>query len=417
MIKVLMVLPAYPPSSAIGGVRNSNFAKYLPEFGVEPIVVSEPWNNELFPVNAPNHIKTYRINKTYNSPLGSFIKKKTSTNRFKSYIKRIVKYWYKEIFVYPDDFISDKSSYLNLCKEIIINEKPDIIYSSAMPVTAHIVASELVNEYNLPWLADFRDLWTQRTYTKHIWLRKFLERRLEIKTMKNATAFLTVSKPLALKLEELHNKKSYVVTNGFEPQDYVSEVKPRKDVFNIVYTGQLYSGKRDPFLIFKALDELISENKVDKNRIELNFYGVHENEQPSISQFEELSEVVRFKDKIPYKESLKIQQEATILLQINSLDKGEKGVYTGKLFEYLGAKRPILAIPKIGGVVDELMLETNAGTVLNSKDEIKNWITDKYIEFISTGNVNYSGNSKVEKYTRKNKTQELSKLIHDINAN
>ena len=416
MKKVLMILHDYPPRNTIGVYRNLYFSKYLLDYGWQPIVITEDWDKESFK-EIPEDIIVYRTSRKVgirnkSVAFSSIVKKH---NKLLRYLKDVLTYWYKELFVYPDDVYSRRNEIIQLCREVMQKEKPDLIYSSAKPVTSHVVASEVSNEFGIPWIADFRDLWTQGTYVKHTFIRQYFERRLEKSCIARACRLITVSQPLAEQLESLHNIKCDVITNGFEPDDFPEKSFIENTIFTISYTGQLYSGKRNPRPLFHAVEELIEEGKIDINNFQINFYGTHVTELPMLNNYNHIPNVLNIYDKVNYKEALDIQQKSTVLLQINANTTIEKGVYTGKLFEYLGAKRPILAIPKIGGVVDELLAETKAGIVVNSRLEIKEQLCLWYNEFISTGKLHYSGDeNKISNYTRRNKCKELRKVFEEF---
>ena len=416
MKKILMILHDYPPRNTIGVYRNLYFSKYLLDYGWQPIIITEDWAEENS-MAIPEEITVYRTSRKNSNGISSTAISSTriKQNKIVRFAKDVLKYWYKEVFQYPDDVYSSRYDTIKLCREVIKKEKPDLIYSSAKPVTSHIVASKLCEEFNLPWVADFRDLWTQGTYVKHTFLRQFFERRLEKSCIANADRLITVSQPLAEQLEELHQIKCSVITNGFEPSDFPKKSKDSSELFTISYTGQLYSGKRNPKPLFDAVEELIQEGKIDTSKFQINFYGTQINELPGLDEYNNLDQVLNIFGKVNYREALDIQQSSTILLQVNAKTTIEKGVYTGKLFEYLGAKRPVLAIPKIGGVVDELLTETNAGIVADNKSDIKLQIEKWYKEFINTGKLEYKGDDDtISNYTRRNKCKELSVLLNEI---
>jgi hypothetical protein len=104
-----------------------------------------------------------------------------------------------------------------------------------------------------------------------------------------------------------------------------------------------------------------------------------------------------------------------VLLLLNWVSTEEKGVYTGKVFEYLGAKRPILAIPRLGGVVDELLKETGAGVSVGTKDEVVRVIRSWYAGFMNSGGVPYKGKGTViSKYTRAAQTEKLARIFEEL---
>ncbi|WP_054864894.1 glycosyltransferase [Methanosarcina barkeri] len=141
-------------------------------------------------------------------------------------------------------------------------KKIDAIISSSSPIISHIIAHDLSEKYNIPWIADLRDLWTQNHYCTHSKIRKVFDKRLELKTLAASDAITTVSSNLASNLRKFHNRKSvYSIPNGYDLEESINTNISLSNKFTITYTGSLYNGKRDPSKLFNALNELIKEKK------------------------------------------------------------------------------------------------------------------------------------------------------------
>lgn len=431
MKKILMVLHVYPPCSAIGALRNVKFAKYLPKYGWEPIVITRYWNDETYPLEEPPGIKVFRTK--YHDRLGIFrrrnrgnnIKKERINSKFfiqdskmkkaREDIRSKIAFLINEIFAYPDEQIGWKNFVLLVGRKVIKEERPNVIFSSSSPVTSHIIASQLSKEFHIPWVADFRDLWTQNHYTNHVFVRKIIERRLEKNTLKNADRLLAVSEPLAEKLEFLHNKKAIVITNGFDLDDYSKSPPPLTQFFSTTYTGAIYKGKRDPSHLFAAIKELLEDKIIEEDKFCVRFFGPGGEYIRQLAATYNIQNVIHCEGVVPYKNSIRAQRESTILLLLNWCCLEEEGVYTGKIFEYLGAQRPILAIPKNNGVVDELLMKTNAGVVAGTKEEVKKVLKKWYIYFKENGTLPYKGEKDViMQYTRERKAKELADVLDNI---
>src|SRR5262249_44784101 len=132
----------------------------------------------------------------------------------------------------------------------------DAILSTAPPITTHAIARQAKLKFKCPWIADFRDLWATNLDNPHEPILHARDRRLEKKYLHSADALVTVSRPWADRLQALYPGKAvHVVTNGFDPDDFVQTFPPSKD-FVISYTGQPYAGRRDPSLLFEVVHEL-----------------------------------------------------------------------------------------------------------------------------------------------------------------
>ena len=296
-----------------------------------------------------------------------------------------------EIFAYPDLQKGWRKHAVEVGKKLLQKESIDDIISSSSPVTSHLIAKDLKSEYRIPWVADLRDLWTQNHFYQYSNLRRLIERKLELKTLSAADALVTVSQPLAKKLKRLHKgKKVYSIPNGFDPGEKGLKV-PLKDSFTMTYTGHVYRRKQDPALLFKALQELFSEKVADSQDVIVDFYGRGYNWLGEDIKKYALQDVVKLHGSISRDKVLKKQRESQILLLLGWNDPQELGIYSGKIFEYLAAQRPILSIGGYKDVVSNLLDETKAGIFINSEEELKSFLVSSFCEWKQKGEVAYNG--------------------------
>mgnify|MGYP003773668271 CR=1 FL=1 len=420
---VLIVSYYFPPRPAIASLRIRGLAKYLSEYGWSPVILTaalpaEPERRFVvvqttYPGGALSSWKRklgFAQDKGFQEQIGITPASREGKVSITSKLVNVA----KAIIAYPDD---EKTWYPFAVSEghkLIKSRKFDAIISSAGPYTCHLIAKELKARHGLPWIADFRDLWTQNHYYSYGPLRLLFERRLELKTLGVADALVTVSEPLAQKLKSLHrNKRVLSITNGFDIDDV--DTAPLTKQLTITYTGQLYQGKRDPALLFQAVSALITEGMIDASQIGIRFFG----EAPywleqEVIQYD-LSEVVSLSSKVPRDVALCKQRESHVLLLLNWDDPSEQGVYTGKVFEYLAAKRPILALGGPGGVVKELLNETNAGVHINALDDLKDLLLLWYKEFKQNSSVSYNGKwNAIEKYSHREMARKFAHLLDQV---
>ena len=344
------------------------------------------------------------------------IKEKTAITSKKSFIDTVFDL-YRAIFAYPDEEKRWKNPAVIVGSQLLKTEKFDVIISSSSPVTAHVVAYELKKEFNIPWIADLRDLWSQNCNYNYGTLRKLIDRKLEIKTLSSANAITTVSGVWANDLIKLHNKKNiYVITNGFDPESVNLPPTELTKSFTITYTGVLYRGKRDPLKLFSALKELTRENIINPNDIEVRFFGPKEEWIEKEIRENNLSNIVKQYGITDRMTSLQKQKESQILLLLNWEDSREKGVYTGKIFEYLAARRPILSVGGSGeDVIEKLIRETKAGFYSVTVNDIKRFLTEAYSEYKIIGKVIFDGDIKeINKYNLKEIAHKFVNLFNSI---
>jgi glycosyltransferase involved in cell wall biosynthesis len=433
MKKVLIIANLYHASPRIPAIT-----KYLPDFGWEPTILTVPIKEDprhrlYFPsgfeekvriIEAPYKGDVFQFwRKLFrffgfntNKSILNQIKEDVGIKSQKSFIDFLFNL-YMTFFAYPDEEKGWIKPALKSATDLFEKEKFDIIISSSSPVTTHIIAHNLKRKYKIPWLADLRDLWTQNHNYNYPWLRKRIEQKLEIKILSIADGIITVSQPLVNKLAKLHvGKKIYTLTNGFDPEKINEPVAKLTEKFTFTYTGQIYSGKQDPLKILVALKELILDRTIDPNDIEVRFYGLENYWLQKEIEKSKLSFVVKQFGLIPREDSLEKQRESQLLLLLNWEDKQEKGIYTGKIFEYLAARRPILATGGFeSGIIEKLLKETRAGVNCSRIEDIKNYFKKFYSEYKKRGRLAYTGSiEKINKYSYKTIAGELANLLNDL---
>ena len=232
--------------------------------------------------------------------------------------------------------------------------------------------------------------------------------------MSAADVLVTVSEPLAQKLRLLHSGKPVIVIpNGYDPDEVVSV--PLTPEFTITHTGQLYQGKRDPAPLFRAIAESISEGQLDRRVVRVRFYGATEYWlEKEVKRFG-LEDVVSLHPQVPRNIALEKQRESQVLLLLNWDDPEEIGLYTGKVFEYLAARRPILAVGGPRGVVTELLEETGAGVHPIGYDQLKHMLIELYNQYKTHGYVPYGGHEeRVAKYSHREMARRFAELLDSL---
>ena len=403
------------------GTRIPGLAKYLPEFGWQPIILTAP-------VSEKSDLQCRVIETGYYDILGSLKKllrvnpaedirrevkkrlgvtsKKTAVDFFLTLCGALINY--------PDSERGWNPFAVNVGSKLLQKENIDAIISSSSPVTSHLIAKELKIKYKIPWIADLRDLWSQNHNYHYGRLRKFLDRRLELKTLSVADALVTVSPPLAEQLRTLHKREIvYTITNGFDPAEVNTPPANLRAKFTIIYTGTIFTGKQDPSKLFAALRDLISEGTMDPNDVKVIFYG--DKEEWLAREVEEygLSSIVELHGRVPQQIAIKKQRESQILLLLNWEDQEQKGLYSLKVFEYLAAQRPILVVG--GWSSHEVVDETNAGVHCSTVEDVKDILRELYSEYKSKGEIGYRGNiEKINKYSYREMARKFVEVLDYI---
>lgn len=415
-MKVLIIY--YKQKVITSTIRLGGLIKYLPEFGYEPIVLTNKPAPEL---NKYKVIVVPYDDDDFIEKLPFFLR---NINKNSNIFSKIIRFLWDAFFLYPDIqkywYEPASQSINNLLK----NQDIDAIISSFPPVTPLLIASNLNKEYNVPWIADMRDLWTQYAYYnyKNFLPRYLIEKRLEKKILSQADCITIVSEPFAEKLKKIHKKVKniYIIPNGFDP-DIKNQNYNLTKKFTITYAGGLWAGKRDPEILFKAIKQLSIDNEVDLQDIQINFYMGYPQFDYFLNELVEkysFENIVKIHGLAPREEVIKIEQKSQLLLLLRWDNPDEYGVVPGKIYEYLAAKRPILSIGSSGGIVEDLLNSTGAGVNLVSLEEIKKEILKNYKEYKSLGEVKYRGiPEEIEKYSHVEMTKKFVDILNRVLRN
>jgi len=444
MKKVLLIAFYFNQTNEIASKRLRGLAKYLPQFGWEPIVIVPKLDNTSSYNNYDYNFKV--IETDYEDMLDKLLNKfknsdkinanvnnadntvdntanSNNTNHVTNAENKITndKLISKaisiagEIFAYPDGMKYWYDPAMEVSKEAIEVNNIQAIISSSWPVTSHIIAKDLTKQYNFKWIADLRDLWNMNPYVNHTFIRNHYEKKLEIETFKYADVLTTTTDLARQNLQKLHpNKKICTVMSGYDIED-ITENNTPKDIgkLNFTYAGSLYGGKRDPTLLFNGIRQLIDEKKVDPALLQLDFYGDSADIEKIAKKYK-IENIVDIHGPVPHNEVLKIQKKSQGLLLLSWNNKKEKIFLPGKIYEYLAAKRPVLSIGYKEGSLKDLIEKTNIGYHVSTLEETKLSLIDFYNNFIINKSLKYSGNSQVNRYSMLATAEKFGKILDSL---
>lgn len=396
---ILMVNYHFPPVKGIGTLRIHKFYKSFGELAGKRFVITTSNRSkmiqEFLPVDESLIFEcgTY----DYRTFLSGFHKNKGSHFSFSKNVSVPMSHLRKLLVSFPTNLLIGEggptyiaSAYLKAAK-IIREQNINVIFSSYGPYVDHIICYLLKQKFpHLYWIADFRDIHTEPNLEQVI-LSGFQEKVLR-HLLKKVDLVTTVSKGLSHYYNKFHDNVE-VVANGFDPAQMQKFQQAENKAFIISYTGSVYKGLQNGSLIFKALDELIAENKIRMKDIRINYAG------KDTHLFSEFLDGTRLKEQfvshglVSFKESQIIQQSSNINLLLSWTSKGTSGILTAKIFEYIYAQRPILTI--INGAVDSDFshFQTDIPNSLmvtmdeerDSLNQIKTFLLEKYKYWLLKG--------------------------------
>jgi hypothetical protein len=421
-LKVLIITYYWPPAGGSGVQRWLKFVKYLQEFGIEPVVFTAENANYLKQdVSLINEIPKNIV--VLRQPIWEptkilFWKKKKQENKGISNVSKggLLSFIRGNFFI-PDPKIFWVKPTVNYLQKYIENNTIDAIISSGPPHSMHLIAQKLHEKNDIKWLADFRDPWSDLYYNKdfkQLTFAKNKNKKLEDAVLQNADCILTVSNNL--KQEFLQKaKRVAVITNGFDDEFVAAENLSLDTKFSISYIG-LLPKQSNPKLLFKVLKALCDENLTFKKDLQLNFIGDISAEVSVEIKKNKLIENTSFVGYVSHQQAIEYQTKSQVLLLLIPNVKNNKGILTGKLFEYLKAKRPILAIGPEKGDLAAILKETNAGIIVNfdAEEKLKLQMLELYQKYkeekLKVNSVN------INKYHRKELTKDLATLLKSLNS-
>ncbi|PKH67408.1 glycosyl transferase family 1 [Flavobacterium sp. ALD4] len=422
--KVLIITYYWPPAGGPGVQRWLKFVKYLPDFGIQPIVYVP--ENPTYPIVDPNLIKEVsdkaivlkqKIFEPYQ--LASFFSKNKTkkissgiipSQKKQSFMDKLFLLVRGNLFI-PDARFLWVNPSVSFLEKYIVENKIDTIITSGPPHSLHLIGLELKRKLDLKWFADFRDPWTTIGYHKALRLSNYATKQhkmLEHKVLNTADTIIVTSKTTKREFEAITSKPITVITNGYDVEKIEEQSLDTK--FSLAHIGSFLS-ERNPMILWESLVELISEVPDFKTHLEIKLIGaVSQEVLETVSQFG-LDLYLNNLGYLAHGKAISHQRKSQVLLLIEIDSEDTKSIIPGKLFEYMVSNRPILAIGPRDSDFAEIITSTNTGVFFNysEKVKLKSVILDFYNQFLQ-GKLQAKGVG-LQQYSRKNLTKELVDLI------
>ncbi|WP_339919720.1 glycosyltransferase family 4 protein [uncultured Flavobacterium sp.] len=422
--KILIITYYWPPAGGPGVQRWLKFVKYLPDFGIQPIVYVP--ENPTYPIVDENLIKEVSdkaivLKKEIFEPyqLASFFSKNKTkkissgiipNQKKQSFMDKLFLLIRGNLFIPDARFLWVKPS-VSYLEKYIVENNIDTIITSGPPHSLHLIGSQLKQKLDLKWFADFRDPWTTIGYHKSLRLSNYAtekHKRLEHKVLNTADTIIVTSKTTKTEFQAITSKPIAVITNGYDVENVETQVLDTK--FSLAHIGSFLS-ERNPMILWESLVELINEVPDFKSYLEIKLIGaVSQEVLETISQFG-LDSYLNNLGYVSHGEAIAHQRKSQVLLLIEIDSQDTKSIIPGKLFEYMVSNRPIVAIGPKNSDFAEIITTTNTGVFFNysEKMKLKSVILDFYNEFLQ-GKLQANGVG-LQQYSRKNLTKELAYLI------
>ncbi len=427
---MLIISYYWPPSGGNGVQRWVKFVKYLRNFGWEPVIYTV--RNGEFPVldqslekDIPIGVKVIKqsilepyyiykklTGKKTDSKIGRDV---IGTDRQLSILEKLALWFRGNVFIPDARFLWIKPSVKFLSKYLKENSF-DLMVSTGPPHTDHLIALKLKRITNIKWVADFRDPWTTMDYFADLNLSSYALKKhfqLEKEVLTEADAVVSVGNMMKKEFDEKRASSTFVVTNGFDEDDFTGPEVMLSKEFTISHIGSFLQ-RRNPTILWKALSELVTENKSFSRNLKIRLIGKVDS---SVLQSINENNLKIYFEHIPYLAHgdviSELKSTQLLLLPIDNFE-GAKWVLTGKLFEYLAARRPILCIGPLDGDAAAVIAECGAGLTFDFEDfsGLKKQLLH-YFQLFEEHKLIVNGSS-IDIFSRRKLTEKLAAIFNEI---
>ena len=405
--RLLLIAFFFPPLGGAGSQRPSKFVKYLPAYG---------WNTVVLTSNSTDY---HAVDPHLQDELGGSPFELVRTGLFE--LKPLYEWMYKfrlDVFArklrqqetrfsLPDRRIGWLPFAYFAGLRAIKTHKIEVICSTSAPFTCHLVGGLLKKRTGLPWVADFRDEWTDTPYFQYGSVARRINAALETAVLKNADLVVCVNDELShlmgAKRPPAEGAKFVTITNGYDEEDIGSALaaaKPNPSRFVITHVGAFY-GSRTPEVFLRVVAELVARRKMDARDLEIRFVGGSPDSHLVASLGLEPT-VISTDGFVGHQQALKHMAESTVLLLIVRREL-PRHVSTGKVFEYLAMRKPILALCSRACHAGQLVESARSGTVVeaDAPDSISNAVLDLYTRWKQHSLGIDSDRAQIDQYNRK----------------
>ncbi len=400
------------------------FVKYLPDYGIHPIVYipenpSYPLLDESLMDEIPENVTILKqpIKEPYK--FAEFLSKKSSQTissgvipkkKKQSLIQRLMLYVRGNYFI-PDArkaWVNPSVTYLS---EYIQKENIKTVITTGPPHSLHLIGLQLKSKLEIQWIADFRDPWTTIGYHKKLKLSENAAKKheqMERQVLTTADHIIVTSENTKKEFESKSKQPITVITNGY---DYQQLPKVTKDLkFSLAHIGSLLS-ERNPKVLWKVIGELIDKYEDFKQEFVLRLIGV-----VSADVLNEIQQYIPKKNieligYVNHKKALKSQRHAQLLLLIEIDSEDTKAIIPGKLFEYMVAETPIISVGPHDSDVERIIKSTNTGRYFyyDAEDELREHLLSRFKDFKNSAVTSFPIG--LQQYSRKALTKKLAELI------
>ncbi|MFC1725340.1 glycosyltransferase [candidate division KSB1 bacterium] len=432
MKKVLIIVNQFPPFGGGGVIRVLKFVKYLPEFDWEPIVLTRDFSKNLFVQDEDllkeisSKTKIFRVPSLEPTGLTKKLKNlnngngnsKTVNNSYGfiyHYLKKIRDFIFRTILIPDQDILWVKRA-IKKAEEIIKEEKIDVIFSSSPPDSTHLVGYFLKKRFpELKWVTDYRDTWYFRDGYKKSGIRKriylFLEKKMVNSSDGTSLVHNTIQNKDIDEIKDNLKSKIVLIPNGFDEEDFKNINNGKtNEIFTLTYAGSILGYRKNQSLL-EALK--LFKGHSGNGKINVKLMGIiDEDYKEEINQLD-LNDIVKVHGFLSHKEALEQLSNSHAILFVQTSNKEESIVPSGKIYEYLRIGKPIFALVQ-DGVVKNIINQFKAGLAVDpdNPEEIIQGLEELKRNYTQYDNLQKIDTVFLKQHERKELTRQLAELFN-----
>ncbi len=429
--KVLIISYYWPPSGGIGVLRCLKIAKYLRQYGWDPVIYTakdahypsiDHSNDKDIPPGAtilrqpiwePYHIYKFITGQPPQANVNNVFYVKDEGLGFFHRLS----VWIRSNFFIPDARALWIRPSVRFLRRYLKDNPVDAIFSDGPPHSNTRIATLLKKHTGIPWLADFQDPWTQIDYYQLLDLTAWGDRRhhrMEQEAFRRADKITIVSPTWKEELEAIGAENVSVIPWGYDPDDYIDIEQQVGSKFILTHLG-IMGYDRNPAGLFHVLQRMCEEVEGFRENLELQLVGQVDYSVREAYEAAGLAGNVKLPGSLPRREALQLTMDSPILLLLLNQQPNARGRIPGKLFEYLASRRPVLCLGPTDSDVAGILTETGAGTTADYGDEtaIRAILEELYQKF-REGKLAEPVDSSIEKYSIEKLTGKVAGFLDEI---
>jgi glycosyltransferase involved in cell wall biosynthesis len=412
--RALMIAHHFPPAGGSGSIRALAFARYLPEYGWTPTVLTPAadWamnRDDALLGEVPMGLRVLRTHswEAQSKPrIGSMTAQTPRTNRLRSHAGHLKRF--------PDAHVG----WLPFALAAARQQAYEVAYSSSGPFTSHLVGLLLKRLTRRPWVAELRDgwyHWNRAIFPDYPIWRDRLERRLEAAALKMADRVVLVTERMAAAFRcqyatTLPSTHFAVVPNGFDPAQFREQAREKHASWEVLHAGALYYGRSlDAFL--QAVKRTIAADPSFANAFRLELIGTLDAAAKRDIARSELTEKIQVRGQVTHEHAIKLMGGADALLLVANTTPGAEATVPGKLYEYLAVGRPVIAVAPCESATADVLRGTRGGWLAEAEnpDAIACVLKEAYRERELSAN-----QAAIARYDRRRLTGDLARIFDEV---